>query len=72
VEDGPDGPVLVVGLPQADADELDVTIVGDDLVVTLGALRRSLPLPQSLRRREVRSARFEAGELRVRFDEPST
>ncbi len=72
VEDAPDGPVLVVGLPHADADELDVTLVGGDLVVTLGALRRSLPLPPSLRRREVRSARFEAGELRVHFAEPAT
>ncbi len=67
VEDTDDGPVLVVALPLAERDQLDVAVVGDELVVTLGALRRCLPLPWALRRRGVASARLVDGELRVSF-----
>ena len=36
---------------------------GDDLFVAVGPYRRSLTLPESLRRREVASAKVEAGAL---------
>ncbi|MFM7063446.1 MAG: ArsA family ATPase [Actinomycetes bacterium] len=58
---------LVVELPFADHDGLDVARSGDELVVAVGPHRRNLVLPESLRRREVVGASLEAGCLRVRF-----
>jgi arsenite-transporting ATPase len=40
---------------------------GDELSVTLGPHRRTLVLPEALRRREVTGASLTAGRLRVRF-----
>jgi len=70
-EDGAE-PTLVVELPLAERGQLDVAVVGDELVVTLGALRRCLPLPSALRRREVAAASLVDGELRVVFSVPAT
>ncbi len=39
----------------------------DELFVTVGPYRRSLVLPDSLKRRKVRGAGLEGGQLRVRF-----
>jgi arsenite/tail-anchored protein-transporting ATPase len=63
--------VLTVDLPFAERGELDVTQVGDELVITLGALRRVLALPDSLRRKHVGSARLVEGRLQVRFTDPT-
>ena len=70
-EDG-DTPTLVVELPLAERGSVDVAVVGDELVVTIGALRRCLPLPVALRRRDVAAASLSDGELRVRFTGPGT
>ena len=61
--------VLTLELPFAGRNEVDVARSGDELIITLGAHRRSLVLPESLRRREVASATMDAGALRVAFAE---
>lgn len=58
---------LIMPLPLASADELDLTRHGDDLVVTVGSYRRVLPLPAVLAKVPVGSARLEDGRLQVRF-----
>ena len=45
----------------------DVLRHADELFVTVGPYRRSLVLPDSLKRREVRRAQLVDGELRVTF-----
>ncbi len=58
---------LTVDLPFADRSEVEVARSGDELLITLGAQRRALALPESLRRRDVTSASVDDGALRVRF-----
>jgi arsenite-transporting ATPase len=65
-QDGDDA-VLSLRVPFADKDEIDVMRHGDELYVTVGPYRRSLVLPDSLRRRAVAGARLEDGELRITF-----
>ncbi|MGW1070250.1 ArsA family ATPase [Streptomyces aureus] len=64
-EDG----VLVwhIPLPGAIRDELDLIRRGDELVLSVGQLRRIVPLPSALRRCTVAGAALREGELRVRF-----
>ena len=59
--------VLRVSLPFVDRAAVRLARSGDDLVVTVGAARRLLPLPSGLRRCEAVSARVADGVLRVRF-----
>ena len=59
--------VLALELPFADRDELEVGRHGDELLVRVGPYRRSILLPDSLRRREVTGARLRIGVLRVTF-----
>ncbi len=61
---------LTVDLPFAERSDVDVARSGDELLITLGAQRRALALPESLRRREIVSATVADGALRVRFAEP--
>jgi arsenite-transporting ATPase len=56
-----------IPLPNASADDLDVAVVDDDLIITAGARRRCLSLPRRLARRSVRSAKLDAGRLTVKF-----
>ena len=67
--DGEDGDdyELSVDLPFADRSDVEVARSGDELLITLGAQRRALALPESLRRRDVSSASVDDGALRVRF-----
>ncbi|WP_436787250.1 ArsA family ATPase [Yinghuangia sp. YIM S10712] len=67
IESDGDRLVLVVPLPGADRGELDLLRRGDDLIVTVGAHRRLLPLPSALRRCVIEGAGLRAGALRVRF-----
>ncbi|MFI8092878.1 ArsA family ATPase [Streptomyces sp. NPDC086080] len=64
-EDG----VLVwhVPLPGAHRDELDLIRRGDELILTAGPFRRTVPLPSALRRCTVDGAALREGELRIRF-----
>ena len=59
--------LLRMSLPLAERGTVDVARAGDDLVVSVGPNRRVLTLPSVLRRCEVVSGAFDAGELRVRF-----
>lgn len=67
VEPMGDDLALSLDLPFAERDQVQVARSGDELLVTLGPHRRSLVLPDSLRRREVTSARVTDGRLRVVF-----
>jgi arsenite-transporting ATPase len=58
--------VLEIHLPHADG-RLDLSRKDDDLIVTVGAYRRSIMLPQSLRRRQVVDAQFEGPCLNITF-----
>lgn len=59
--------VMTLTLPLVDRDSLDLTRVGDDLVVTVSGRRRVLALPSALRRCQVRGAHVEDGRLEIRF-----
>jgi arsenite-transporting ATPase len=59
--------VLVIAVPFADRGDVDVMRHDEELYVTVGAYRRSMVLPDSLRRREVTGARLADGVLKVRF-----
>ncbi len=67
VEDDDDQVVLVLAVPFAETVDVDVLRHADELFVTVGPYRRSLVLPDSLKRREVRRAQLIDGELRVTF-----
>lgn len=58
---------LVMRVPFAERGDLDVLRSEDELYVTVGPYRRSMVLPDSLRRRTVRGAGLTDGVLRVRF-----
>jgi arsenite-transporting ATPase len=58
---------LTLELPFADKDELELGRRDDELLIRVGAHRRALLLPDSLRRREVRAASLRDGTLRVTF-----
>jgi arsenite-transporting ATPase len=60
--------VLALALPLADRAVTDLSRVGDDLVVTVGAHRRVHALPAALRRCTVAGATLRDGVLRVRFE----
>ncbi|MEI7592733.1 MAG: ArsA family ATPase [Actinomycetes bacterium] len=59
--------VLTQELPFADHDDLELGRRGDELLVRVGPYRRAIVLPDSLRRREISSAKLRNGELRVVF-----
>jgi arsenite-transporting ATPase len=59
---------LELKLPFAEG-RLDLARSDDDLIVTIGSYRRSIMLPQSLRRRQVTGAEFDGPLLKVTFDQ---
>jgi len=67
VKAGRNGPQLVVELPHADRDDLDLGRAGDELLIRVGPYRRAIVLPDSLRRRSVTGATLRSGVLRVSF-----
>jgi len=58
---------LLLGLPFAVEDDLELSRNGDTLQVTVAGLRRNVPLPAALVRRSVAGARLSDGRLEVRF-----
>jgi arsenite-transporting ATPase len=58
--------VLELRLPFAD-ERFDLARKDEDLIVTVGSHRRSIMLPQSLRRREIVDAAFDGPVLSVKF-----
>lgn len=67
-----DAMVLTLELPFAEHDDLEVGRHQDELLVRVGPYRRSIMLPDSLRRRRVSSASLRSGMLRVTFDDAPT
>jgi arsenite-transporting ATPase len=62
-----EGFVLVLPLPLAERDDVQLARVGDDLSLEVAGRRRLLGLPSALRRCVVTGAGLRGGELRVRF-----
>lgn len=58
---------LALPLPLVDKGDLALSRSGDDLVVTVGDVRRRMALPSVLRRCTVGGARFDEGRLIVEF-----
>jgi arsenite-transporting ATPase len=58
---------LTLPLPNAERDELELGRRQGELLVRVGSYRRSIVLPESLRRREVLGASLDGARLRVRF-----
>ena len=67
VEDVGDDVALILTVPFAEKGDVEVLRHDDELFLTVGPYRRSLVLPDSLKRRTVRRAKLEDGELRVVF-----
>jgi arsenite-transporting ATPase len=57
-----------IPLPNATADQLDVVVIDDELVITVGPRRRFLKLPRRMAGSRVRRATLDHGLLSVRFD----
>jgi len=58
-------------LPGASADDLEVAVIEDELVVRAGSRRRSIRLPPRIARLALESARIYDGTLVVGFREPA-
>lgn len=63
-----DGYMLMLSLPCAGKEELEMYQSATDLVLKLGNFKRNIPLPNVLCRCVVTSARLADGELRVQFE----
>ena len=61
------GYVLVMPLPFATRDDLDLHRRASELHVRVGAMKRTVPLPAVLRTADVAGARLGDGQLEVRF-----
>ncbi len=68
VEGGDGHYCLTLPLPLVDRGELRLSRSGDDLVVTVGDVRRRIALPAVLKRCSTTGARFENGCLAVDFE----
>lgn len=58
---------LVLELPFAAKDDLELGRRDDELLIKVGSYRRAMLLPDSLRRRPVGAASLRDGRLRVTF-----
>jgi arsenite-transporting ATPase len=72
VRDRPGGPVLSLAVPFATDAEVALHRRDDELTVHVGAVRRTLLLPATLRRRTVTGAALVDGRLEVAFTAAST
>jgi arsenite/tail-anchored protein-transporting ATPase len=61
------GYVLVMRLPFASRDDMDIHRRGEELYVRVGSYKRNLILPQSLKRMAVREANFAGDHLEILF-----
>lgn len=67
VEDDGDDVALIVTVPLADKGDVEVMRHDAEIFVTIGPYRRSIVLPDSLKRRRIAAAKLDNGELRVTF-----
>ncbi|HEX6401309.1 MAG TPA: ArsA family ATPase [Actinomycetota bacterium] len=65
------GYVLTMRLPFASREDLDIHRRGDELFVRVGAYKRNLILPQTLKRMVVREANFAGDHLEISFGRES-
>ena len=65
------GDELVIDLPFAERDDLAMGRRADELLIRVGPYRRSILLPDALRRRPVIDAALRDGALRVVFEVPA-
>ena len=61
------GYVLVMRLPFASREDMDIHRRGEELFIRVGAYKRNLILPQSLKRMSVREANFAGDHLEILF-----
>jgi arsenite/tail-anchored protein-transporting ATPase len=61
------GYVMTMRLPFASRDDMDIHRRGEELFVRVGAYKRNLILPQSLKRMTVREANFAGDQLEILF-----
>ena len=61
------GYVLTMRLPFASREDMDIHRRGDELFIRVGAYKRNLILPQSLKRMTVREANFAGDRLEILF-----
>ena len=61
------GYVMMMRLPFASRDDMDIHRRGEELFVRVGAYKRNLILPQSLKRMTVREANFAGDQLEILF-----
>jgi len=59
--------LLTLSLPHASGSQLDLRRREQELLVTVGAWRRAIPLPDALAGRAIQSARLIAGRLEIVF-----
>lgn len=64
------GHVLSIRLPFAATEEVDLSRYGDELFVKVGAIKRNVVLPLSLRSEKVVSAEIREDWLEISFDRP--
>ncbi|HEX6601547.1 MAG TPA: hypothetical protein VF030_02805, partial [Solirubrobacterales bacterium] len=62
-------PVLRLPIPFAGRDEIDLKMVGDELVVAAGGEKRTIILPSALSGCRPSGASLEGGTLTVRFED---
>jgi len=60
--------ILEVALPFTSRDELHLSRNGDEMLIQIGGLRRSIVLPRALVDSPTRGAKMEDGILRVEFE----
>jgi arsenite-transporting ATPase len=60
-------PILEIELPSASKEDIELGVLGDELVIRVRDARRLVALPASLAGRSVAGTRFENGVLRIRF-----
>ena len=65
--DDNDDVALIVTVPLAVEGDVGVMRHDDEIFITIDPYRRSIVLPDSLRRRTIRKAKLEEGELRIVF-----
>lgn len=64
------GYVVKLELPFASRDEVRLSRTGDELIVHVGAWRRSLVLPRVLLNAQTKGAKMDGNTLTIRFDPP--
>jgi len=62
-----EGPVLSLKLPFSMKEEVQLYRTGDALLIQVGNYKRSVTLPYTLIRAEVKKAEFKEGRLLIRF-----